>query len=306
MASKVPRSFCFTISNWEAFPPVLPPHCDYLVCQQEVAPTTGTPHLQGYCHLTKAVNMKKLKSLSVDWHKAHIEAARGTPAENTTYCTKAESRVPETEPFIFGSQPEQGKRTDMEELLAYIQGGASMVEVSQRFPGQFVRHYSGVKKLMELHRPPPVAPTIDTFHPWEQHLMDVIAGPPHDRLIYFVVDYVGGSGKSTFALYLEANHGALVINPSKYDRINENYEGQSLVIFDYPRSTNGPDHALPYSLIEQIKNGRKAPGMYGARGCVFPRPHVFVFTNSDIDRTALSADRLVGSVLILGRPTPAY
>lgn len=296
MTSKVPRSFCFTISNWAEFPPVIPPHCDYLVCQQELAPSTGTPHIQGYCHLDTAVSMKKLKSLSTDWHKAHIESARGTPSENTTYCTKAESRVPSTEPYIYGTEPSQGKRTDMQEILSMIESGSTLDQVAHAYPGQWVRYMAGIQDLYQRFSPPLVF-DLPELRPWQQRLIDIISEPPCPRRIFFVIDPDGGAGKSTFARFLASKHSALVVKPAKYDRINLQYTGQPIVVFDYPRSTTGPDHALPYPLIEQFKDGCRAAGMYGKPGAFYPIPHVFVFTNAEPDVTALSRDRLDGSLL---------
>lgn len=48
--------------------------------------------------------------------RAHVEPARGTPAQNTKYCTKEESRKPGTEPFVVGTEPPPhapGKRSDL-------------------------------------------------------------------------------------------------------------------------------------------------------------------------------------------------
>jgi hypothetical protein len=60
-----------------------------IVIGKEVAPTTGTPHLQGF---VKFVGRKRLWNVRQLWQgKAHWEPARGTDLKNLQYCTKAQN-----------------------------------------------------------------------------------------------------------------------------------------------------------------------------------------------------------------------
>jgi hypothetical protein len=52
---------------------------------KEVAPDTGTPHLQGYFYFRNARALKKMKEINP---RAHWEKAQGSPAQNFTYCSK--------------------------------------------------------------------------------------------------------------------------------------------------------------------------------------------------------------------------
>jgi len=71
-----------------------------LVGQPEIAPTTGTPHIQGYLHTIHAktgpATQKELPFL----RRAKLIKANGTEEECIRYCTKQETRVPGTEPSV--------------------------------------------------------------------------------------------------------------------------------------------------------------------------------------------------------------
>lgn len=59
----------------------------YLIYGKENAPTTGTPHLQGFIYFKQAVSMNTIKK-KLDSQTIHLEIARGTFAENIAYCSK--------------------------------------------------------------------------------------------------------------------------------------------------------------------------------------------------------------------------
>jgi len=59
----------------------------YMVFGRETAPTTGTPHIQGYFTLSKAVRPSYLKRVLPKG--THFEAARKCELANTRYCTKS-------------------------------------------------------------------------------------------------------------------------------------------------------------------------------------------------------------------------
>lgn len=84
------RSACFTLNNWtndEMNSMIL----DFelfgykYIFGEEIAPTTGTPHLQGYVEFGKQVYFTHLKKLSA---RANWRKCRGSRAQNVTYCTK--------------------------------------------------------------------------------------------------------------------------------------------------------------------------------------------------------------------------
>lgn len=52
----------------------------YLVCQPEVAPSTGKLHIQGFFLANDAIRFKAAKDIIGD-DKAHVEMAKGTPEQ---------------------------------------------------------------------------------------------------------------------------------------------------------------------------------------------------------------------------------
>ena len=60
--------------------------CQYLVYGYETAPTTGTPHLQGYLYAPQPIRRAALSKMLPH---AYLQPANGSPQENRTYCTKS-------------------------------------------------------------------------------------------------------------------------------------------------------------------------------------------------------------------------
>lgn len=92
MSNKRLRNACFTVNNYSDADIELlralskDARVKYLVFGKEVAPSTGTPHLQGYVSFTGQVSFSNVKDMI--GHTAHIEPAKGSPAQNRTYCSK--------------------------------------------------------------------------------------------------------------------------------------------------------------------------------------------------------------------------
>lgn len=60
--------------------------------QEEICPTTGTPHLQGFL---RCITKKHFSTICNDWKGWHFTFMNGTIAQNVKYCTKSVSRKPE-------------------------------------------------------------------------------------------------------------------------------------------------------------------------------------------------------------------
>ena len=88
MSNPRSASWCFTVNNYVAADIVKIQGilCDFLVYGIERAPTTGTPHLQGYVEFD--VRKRRSTVASLFPHGTHFEAARGSLFQNVAYCTK--------------------------------------------------------------------------------------------------------------------------------------------------------------------------------------------------------------------------
>jgi hypothetical protein len=78
----------------------------YIVFQEEIAPTTGTQHLQGYIVFE---NQRRLKTVGGVLPRAYWAIAKGSGKQNSEYCTKKEGRKPGTQPYIWGRMPREKK-----------------------------------------------------------------------------------------------------------------------------------------------------------------------------------------------------
>ena len=78
------RNFVFTKNNYtqDDIDALLVFPCQYMIFAKEVAPTTGTPHLQGYCELKTA---KRFSALTKLGFFGNIEPRQGTQQDAINY-----------------------------------------------------------------------------------------------------------------------------------------------------------------------------------------------------------------------------
>lgn len=119
------RGWCFTVCNYDdkdvELVNSLVDEAQAVIAAYEVAPDTGTPHIQGYVYYA---NQRSFMSMKKRLPRAHYEAALGTGEQNVVYCSK------EGEVFLKeGVFPARGKRTDIESLYDMLRQGASMREI---------------------------------------------------------------------------------------------------------------------------------------------------------------------------------
>ncbi len=122
------RLWCFTwnnytdsdvesVKNWK---------CTWLLFGKEVAPTTGTPHLQGVVYWPNARVIGGLKKLGA---AIHWTACNGTADQNAVYCSKDATDV-----FEKGTRPAQGERTDLNAIKDRIVEGERVDDIIMENP----------------------------------------------------------------------------------------------------------------------------------------------------------------------------
>lgn len=81
------RGFCFTWNNWteETIATLGALETKYLCYGKEVAPGTGTRHLQGYVYWKNGKTVSAARKALLG---AHVSVAAGTPGQNRDYCSK--------------------------------------------------------------------------------------------------------------------------------------------------------------------------------------------------------------------------
>lgn len=82
------KNWCFTINNYTLDHEVSLKSIDsvYLIYGREVAPSTGTPHLQGF--IVFATNKRFKAVLKLLPQGTHLAKANGNAQQNITYCSK--------------------------------------------------------------------------------------------------------------------------------------------------------------------------------------------------------------------------
>jgi len=112
--------FSFTLNNYSEADLEHLAHMDakYIIYGKEVAPTTGTIHLQGYVIFEKDTRLTKaINSLP---HGCHVEMAKGSSFQNITYCSK-EGNV--TEHGVAPINAGKREKTDWAQVLSAAQEG---------------------------------------------------------------------------------------------------------------------------------------------------------------------------------------
>jgi len=134
------RNWVFTWNNpdYDAEQPNVWPDVKYAVWQHEVG-ASGTPHYQGYVMFTSNKRMSWLKANMP--HVSHWEPRAGTHEEAKAYCTKEDTRT--HGPFEYGTEPQQGKRSDLAEVAEYTKTHTTK-EVAEAFPSLFIRYNRGL------------------------------------------------------------------------------------------------------------------------------------------------------------------
>jgi len=84
------RNFCFTFNNYPDTTLVDGIDCKYIAYSKEVAPSTGTPHLQGWITFNSAKTVSSVRKLLPG---CHVEVMHGSIGENETYISKSASIV---------------------------------------------------------------------------------------------------------------------------------------------------------------------------------------------------------------------
>lgn len=128
------RSVCWTLNNYTdadvAALRLYAGECKYLVFGYEVAPTTGTPHLQGYVAWDNSRSVDKFMTI-FKTKGVHVELTQGSARQASEYC-KYEDYPENQKPNKyeeFGKLPVQGGRMDWERALRDLETGATILDV---------------------------------------------------------------------------------------------------------------------------------------------------------------------------------
>lgn len=210
--NKRSRGWCFTLFSFHANHVLIlrglveRNDARYVIFGRERCPRSGRRHLQGYVYFQNPLRMAGVKSLLGDeFGGIHLESAKGTPEQNRVYCSK-ESDFEE-----FGELPRKGRRSDLRDIQAKIDAGASERAIAEEFFSQWVVYRRSFAAYRSLVREPEMRPELKVF---------VLVGSP-------------GIGKTRFAYgYAQANGGSAFMSPDPTLQWFDGYRGEEVAILD--------------------------------------------------------------------------
>lgn len=149
------KTWMYTLNNYteEEIDQLKDMECSKHVCGAEVAPTTGTPHLQGRITFRKSwtLNMWKKFNTRLSVRKAYYVDCNYERKEGNI--------------IIDFDDREQGRRSDLETACDIIKKGGTMKEVAEEVPGTYVRYHKGFMALKaQLIVPRNTVPTVTVFY----------------------------------------------------------------------------------------------------------------------------------------------
>lgn len=150
------RAYCFT---WNNYPPDYRTRLQaidfrYCLAGEEVSPSTGTPHLQGYIYFASAKTVSRVRTLLPG---CHVVPARGTPSQNIAYCKKTRpcDGNPNAVVFESGDPPMDPTQRGENERICWQNAWelAKLGRIEEVRADIRVRQYSSLRKIERDYMP---------------------------------------------------------------------------------------------------------------------------------------------------------
>lgn len=270
------------------------PISKYVVFGYEEAPTTGTPHLQGFVILVNRMRFRQFKTVLNP--RAFVSVAHGSDEEASEYCKKSDYEE-------FGDIPArtQGKRTDWEKFEDWVVDLGrvpSFREIARSgFRGLLARYHTNIFKMAEAFLPTTDYTEGETPRfGFQSYVVGRVEGQMQDgaprRVIDFVVDPAGNSGKSWVASYLISKYpdDVQILRVAKRDDMALALDVTKRVFFfDVPRNQM---QFFQYPILEMLKDRMVfSPKYLSGMKCLSSVPTVIVLCNEAPDMTQMTGDR---------------
>lgn len=119
---------------------------EFIAIGDETCPDTGRGHHQGYIYFVnaKSTSTKSLKSIGSMVGNAHVEPMLGSLRQNEGYCSK-ESGLKK-----WGTEPKQGTRSDLNDMVDRIRNGERVDDVVMDDPGFFHEFGRTLQKIEDV------------------------------------------------------------------------------------------------------------------------------------------------------------
>lgn len=209
----------------------------------------GTKHHQIYISFENAKSFDTIKKL---FPKAHIEYMQGTPKQASDYCTKEDTRISDV--VISGELPQQGKRSDLDDIYSMIKEGYTIKEIKETYSSQYIRYRTNINSTMQ------------------EHLEEQYKETFREICTRYLVDEPG-VGKTR---YIMEKYGYKnVYRVSNYKHPFDGYKGEPVIVFEEFRSS------LPVEQMLNYLDGYplRLPARYGDKVACYTE--VYIVSNWD-------------------------
>lgn len=277
-----------------------------LMFEQEIAPSTGTPHLQGFIVFNTKKSGYQVVEIAkgIYWHPMD-----GSIEANKTYCSKDKTGV-----VILGELPlskaekgakggkygHKGAEAGIEEnvwlkITKEILAGTSYRQLAIMFPEEHGRYPKGFKEKFELLRPQPKFDLKERYgrlYEWQSELLEIIGKDPNARSVQWIWSKQGNVGKSDMLKHLVSCNGFQPMQNAPTRDLACAWKGSS-VAFDYSRDEQHGGN-INYAALEHIKNRLVFSPKYESVTKMsedFKDVFVVCFSNQLPDISKLSPDR---------------
>lgn len=140
------RNWCFTdfqFLNWKEIYNEYSDIIRYVCFGKEIAPTTGTKHLQGWIQFTTKRTMGGVKRICKS-KQLSLRPCYGDEYSNDVYCSKDGKFT------HFGKFLAQGARTDLEMIRKLIADETPMKQIADDYFDTWCRNYKAFEKYREM------------------------------------------------------------------------------------------------------------------------------------------------------------
>lgn len=202
-------NWCFTLNNYTDLQTEMfktHPAVKWSVVGKEIAPTTNTPHLQGYVKFTTKLRLTQVKKI---FPTAHWEGAKGSDEDNFKYCTKGEDW------FEIGTRPKFQHNGDREkERWTESLNAAKAGDWDAVHPQIMVQNFGNLQK-------------INTAFQIKLKSLDIVKESHHER--FWWIYGPTGTGKSVAAAKRFPEDQTYL---KGYNKWWNGYQGEDHVVID--------------------------------------------------------------------------
>jgi len=278
--------------------------------QEEIAPSTDTPHLQCYIQIGNKMAPKDFTQWLQGYLMVgcHVEGCRGSAEDNVDYCTKDESRKADTAHVVTGKyvalpavDSTQGQRMDLEAVRTAIHDGKSLAELHSEFFEAFAKYDRFLTKYWTDFQNSNMTKQLiestsgTTLRPWQQSLLALCTSSPRSRVVQWWYETTGNVGKSFMARHLALHHEFVVVQMMKkadmIHLLSKSITTTRGVVFDLTRSSEEGAVKVIYEVAEMLADGYICSGKYDSTALRFMPLHIVCFANYAPDLNAMSRDR---------------